>query len=1143
MDNTCGTEIEGGLGSKTIKSVLRISAGVLGLLLLIATGLYLTARVMPIPLAPVAVAFQAGLATVLGGTVEVRGAELVWSEEQGRLIIAVDRIHIEDRDGAAIDANHIAVAFSTEAIWREQRFAIVTVNVAEAVLTPSRYASLPVQTEVLFDSGVGENANSNAFDYFESFAVRNIVFSENELVGDAFEPSEILLLRKGRELRGTAKIAYRRKGKDTRVDARASLIPGDKGELDVTFDGVNPRDIGLFSRFLAPLQALQLPVSGDFHVDFDASLSPTVGAFNLFVEPGAILLSQTVVPVHELSLGLDADFGTRRVAIRDGRFNIAGVGGALGGTADFEQKNNALHTLSFSLDGTGIIIDRPTLFENKLSIARAEALLAYDVAEAKLTIDRLTLTHSYGEAETSGQIFLANNQPIFDIVVGFGAMSRAAVTELWPTPVAPRARKWVDDNIQGGSLKNGTLALRATLDELTMRERGTPLREEALTFDLNFDKIDIRYLSHLPPLRQTNAEMSLRGTSFRATAVGGTIDLPVSATEMTNKLMTRPVDVERTSILLPDFRAKGAPAEISLRADGRIADVVRALQRPPLNVARNVDFDFDRISGSAKSNVAFNLPLIVAKGELRPVQFKVEAVARDVDIDGKLGPYELRGAQAHVRMNNSLLEMQGTGQANGVALGFNWQQPLQAEKADKARLAINGRVTPQNIADLGQGWAGVRLVGDTRVNVLVNGPIAKPSGFRVHADLTEAVFAPRPLAYEKPAETPAYIEAAIKNSNGEVEQIRARLHIDGDEVLATQLNFQDGILRKARTTPINLGKTRNFEVKITPQDVGSFVNITADVFDAGRVFATANKEVALPPEKFSFLPFLGPDFVIEGRLGEVVGAHDASIEETRLRLFRKNGLHEEAWLEGVFSDGSDLLASIERTSAVSRSFSFQTENAGNVFRLFDWVEGVYGGSLSVQGDMYDTGYDSERNRRDLSGRMTLVSFRARNVGVLAQILSLASLTGIADTLSGDGIKFNKAKGNFSITDGRLNISGAQVNGPAVGLTAKGDFDLVSGDTDIGGTLVPAYSLNSFLGKIPLVGGILGSRDGEGLIGIGYRIAGDGGDVGVLVNPLSILTPGVFRRIFEIGIGLPGRNSDPVPNISVEPKSGLDGAIE
>ena len=68
--------------------------------MLVAAGLLLAARVTPIPLAPVAAVFQSGLSAFLGGTVEVDGAELTWSEEQGRLVVRVNHIHIEDRDRA-----------------------------------------------------------------------------------------------------------------------------------------------------------------------------------------------------------------------------------------------------------------------------------------------------------------------------------------------------------------------------------------------------------------------------------------------------------------------------------------------------------------------------------------------------------------------------------------------------------------------------------------------------------------------------------------------------------------------------------------------------------------------------------------------------------------------------------------------------------------------------------------------------------------------------------------------------------------------------------------------------------------------------------------------------------------------------------
>ena len=135
------------------------------------------------------------------------------------------------------------------------------------------------------------------------------------------------------------------------------------------------------------------------------------------------------------------------------------------------------------------------------------------------------------------------------------------------------------------------------------------------------------------------------------------------------------------------------------------------------------------------------------------------------------------------------------------------------------------------------------------------------------------------------------------------------------------------------------------------------------------------------------------------------------------------------------------------------------------------------------------------------------------------MFTLASLTGIADTLSGEGIRFRKLQSDFSFKNGRLSIKNGRMDGPAVGMTMRGDYDLTSRAVDIGGTLVPAYWLNSLLGKIPIIGAIFGSREGEGLLGIVYRVSGDNGRANVLVNPLSLLTPGFFRRIFEFGIGL------------------------
>jgi hypothetical protein len=49
----------------------------------------------------------------------------------------------------------------------------------------------------------------------------------------------------------------------------------------------------------------------------------------------------------------------------------------------------------------------------------------------------------------------------------------------------------------------------------------------------------------------------------------------------------------------------------------------------------------------------------------------------------------------------------------------------------------------------------------------------------------------------------------------------------------------------------------------------------------------------------------------------------------------------------------------------------------------------------------------------------------------------------------------------------------------------------------------------------LIGELLGGEKGEGVFGVSYKVQGNSSNPRVLVNPLSILTPGIFRKIFNI----------------------------
>jgi hypothetical protein len=104
--------------------------------------------------------------------------------------------------------------------------------------------------------------------------------------------------------------------------------------------------------------------------------------------------------------------------------------------------------------------------------------------------------------------------------------------------------------------------------------------------------------------------------------------------------------------------------------------------------------------------------------------------------------------------------------------------------------------------------------------------------------------------------------------------------------------------------------------------------------------------------------------------------------------------------------------------------------------------------------------------------------------------------------------------NFAKTDQAITINDALLRGSDVGATFNGRFDLSTSNMSINGTYLPAYQLNNFFGRIPIIGLALGGGSSEGLIGVTFKIQGTTDEPQLFINPLSVVAPGIFRKIFE-----------------------------
>ena len=135
--------------------------------------------------------------------------------------------------------------------------------------------------------------------------------------------------------------------------------------------------------------------------------------------------------------------------------------------------------------------------------------------------------------------------------------------------------------------------------------------------------------------------------------------------------------------------------------------------------------------------------------------------------------------------------------------------------------------------------------------------------------------------------------------------------------------------------------------------------------------------------------------------------------------------------------------------------------------------------------------------------------------VLARILAAGSLPGLESLLSGDGgIDFEVMQADIAVENSVISITETRATGPSLGVTVEGSINLGADRLALDGVLAPSYGLNSFVGNLPLVGEALVSRPGEGIIGITFSAEGPFDQPTVIANPLSVLAPGLFRRLFE-----------------------------
>ncbi len=159
-------------------------------------------------------------------------------------------------------------------------------------------------------------------------------------------------------------------------------------------------------------------------------------------------------------------------------------------------------------------------------------------------------------------------------------------------------------------------------------------------------------------------------------------------------------------------------------------------------------------------------------------------------------------------------------------------------------------------------------------------------------------------------------------------------------------------------------------------------------------------------------------------------------------------------------------------------------------------------------------FQSIKINNKLNSLLIIDNFKVKEVPALAKILTLASLQGIADLLTGEGIRFTDFEMKYTSQNNIIEIEELYAIGPAISILMSGYIEknkLVS----LRGTLVPATTINRTISSIPLLGDILvGKKIGEGVFGVSFKIKGPPKNLKTTVNPIKTLTPRFITRTLE-----------------------------
>jgi hypothetical protein len=459
-----------------------------------------------------------------------------------------------------------------------------------------------------------------------------------------------------------------------------------------------------------------------------------------------------------------------------------------------------------------------------------------------------------------------------------------------------------------------------------------------------------------------------------------------------------------------------------------------------------------------------------------------------------------------------------------MAADIEWRRNFDPKATFVSRYRLTGKSGEiRSFADLGFQFGPMgpgAIEGTAGVDVRVIESAGGERSIEARADLKDLAVAFKPLGWSKARGGAGAAEVSLRLKHDAVTAIPSFAVAAGDLAIKGRAAYAaDGSgLDRIEVDPVRYGRTDARLVVRQRTDGGWDLDVRGASFDFGPLWSEVLRGGKSAPEEDAAAALkLGILFALD----RVWMGENRSFEGVQ-GAFRHDGRRwRSAEAEGRVGAKGSPFAFAVRPSAdeTKRVLTLKAADAGAMLRALDFYDNMVGGTLEISGDYLDLDPGEP-----LAGRVVARDYRVVNAPLLARLLSVAALTGILDELKGEGLNFAALDLPFVQTEGLLELKEARAFGASLGFTAAGKIYTDADIMDLGGTIVPAYAVNSLLGNLPVVGTLFtGGEKGGGVFAATFRMTGPREDPNIAINPISTLAPGFLRNLFGI-FGTAGREA-------------------